>query len=94
MDTHQWGRFEVSDDGVLSDWQVELVAAQDEPMVDGVSHQVDAGPHHKSDDAEVNRRARRRPGTALNQLNGAMTRSIYDTDFILGYSITGPTSVP
>lgn len=74
-DTHQGGRFEVFDDGVLSDRQVELVATQEEPMVDGVSHQVDAGSHDKSDDAEVDRWARQRPGTALNQLNGAATHT-------------------
>lgn len=73
IDTYQWGRFEVFEDGVLSDWQVELVATEDETMVDGVSHQVDAGSHDKSDDAEVDRWARQRPGTALNQLNGTAT---------------------
>lgn len=50
---------------------MELVATQDEPVVDGVSHQVDAGSHDKSNDAEVDRRARQRPGTAFNQLKGA-----------------------
>lgn len=71
LDTNQWGRLEVSDDGVVSDWQVELVAAQDEAVVDGVAHQVDAGSHDERDDAEVDRRARQRPGAALNQLIGA-----------------------
>lgn len=28
-DTNQWGGLEVFDDGVVSDWQVQLVAAQD-----------------------------------------------------------------
>lgn len=70
IDTNQWGRFEVFNDGVLSDWQVELVATQDEPVVDGVSHQVDAGSHNKHDDAEVDCWARQCPGTALNQLIG------------------------
>lgn len=51
--TNQRSRFEIFDDGVLSDRQVQLVPTQDEPMVDGVSHQVDAGSHHKRDDAEV-----------------------------------------
>lgn len=37
-DTNQWGRLEVFDYGVVSDWQVQLVAAQDEPVVDGVAH--------------------------------------------------------
>lgn len=50
---------------------MQLVAAQDEPVVDGVAHQVDAGSHDESDDAEVDRRARKRPGAALNQLIGA-----------------------
>lgn len=71
LDTNQWGWLEVSDDGVVSDWQVELVAAQDEAVVDGVAHQVDAGSHDEGDDAEVDRRARQRPGAALNQLIGA-----------------------
>lgn len=73
IDTNQWGRFEVFNDGILSDWQVELVATQDESVVDGVSHQVDAGSHDKHDDAEVDRWARQRPGTAFNQLIGAAT---------------------
>lgn len=75
IDTNQRGRFEVFDDGVLSHWQVELVATQDEPVVDGVSHQVDAGSHNKRDDAEVDCCARHRPGTALNQLIGAATHT-------------------
>lgn len=54
---------------------MELVAAQDEPVVDGVSHQVDAGSHYKRDDAEVDCCARQRPGTALNQLIGAATHT-------------------
>lgn len=80
-DPYQWGRFKVFDYGVLSDWQVELVATQDEPVVDGVSYQVDAGSHDKSDDAEVDGWARQRPRTALNQLNGAATHthSVYIT---------------
>lgn len=69
--TNQWGRLEVSDDGVVSDWQVELVATQDEAVVDGVTHQVDAGSHDERDDAEVDRRTRQCPGAALNQLIGA-----------------------
>lgn len=43
---YQCSRFEVFDDGVLSDRQVELVATQQQTMVDGVAHQVDAGAHH------------------------------------------------
>lgn len=70
-DTNQWGRLEIFDDGVVSDWQVQLVAAQDKPVVDGVAHQVDAGSHDECDDAEVDCRARQRPGAALNQLIGA-----------------------
>lgn len=56
---------------------MELVATQNEPVVDGVSHQVDAGSHDESDDAEVDRWARERPGTTLNQLNGAATHILY-----------------
>ena len=47
---------------------MKLVATQDEAMVDGVSHQVDAGAHDKCDDAEVNCRSWERPGAALYQL--------------------------
>lgn len=47
---------------------MELVSAQEEPVVDGVSHQVDAGSHDKGDDAEVDGRAWQRPGAALDQL--------------------------
>lgn len=63
---------------------MELVTTQDKPVVDGVSHQVDAGSHDESDDAEVDRRARERPGTALNQLNGAATHTLctYHTDCV------------
>lgn len=46
-------------------------------MVDGVAHQVNAGSHDKRDDAEVDRRARQRPGTALNQLIGAACTHIW-----------------
>lgn len=46
-------------------------------MVDGVAHQVDAGSHDKRDDGEVDRRARQRPGTALNQLIGAAGAHIW-----------------
>lgn len=73
--SHQWGWFKVFDDGVFSDWQVQLVATQDEPVVDGVSHQVDAGSHDERDDAEVNSCARQHPGTALDELNGAETNT-------------------
>lgn len=73
-DTDQWGRLEVLDDGVVSDWQVQLVAAQDEAVVDGVAHQVDAGSHDECDDAEVDRWARQRPGATFNQLIGAASR--------------------
>lgn len=66
--TDQSCRLEVFDDGVLSDWQMELIPTQNEPVVDGVAHQVDAGSHDKSDDADVDRRARQRLRTALNQL--------------------------
>lgn len=66
--TDQRCRFEVFDDGVLPDWQMELIPTQNEPVVDGVSHQVDAGSHDKSDDAYVDRRARQRLWTAFNQL--------------------------
>lgn len=66
--TDQSSRLQVFDDGVLSDWQMELIATQNEPVVDGVAHQVDAGPHDKSDDADVDCRARQRLWTALNQL--------------------------
>lgn len=55
---------------------MELVAAQDEPVVDGVSHQVDAGSHNERDDAEVDRRARQCPVAALNQLIGATTHTL------------------
>lgn len=68
MESYQWIRFKVFNDGVISHRQVELVATQDEPVVNGVSHQVDTGSHDKNDDAEVNRWARQGPGTALNQL--------------------------
>lgn len=50
---------------------MQLVAAQDEPVVDGVSHQVDAGPHDKRDDAEVDGCVGNGPGSALDQLQGA-----------------------
>lgn len=66
--THQSRRLEVFDDRVLSDRQMKLIPAQNEPVVDGVAHQVDAGSHDKSDDADVDRRARQRLRTALNQL--------------------------
>lgn len=69
--SYQWSWFKVFNNGVFSHWQVELVATQDEPVVDGVSHQVDAGSHDKSDDAEVDRWARQCPGAALNQLKVA-----------------------
>lgn len=69
--TDQSRRLEVFDDGVLSDWQMELIPAENEPVVDGVAHQVDAGSHDKSDHADIDCRARQRLRTALNQL---MTR--------------------
>lgn len=52
---------------------MQLIATQDEPVVDGVSHQVDAGSHDERDDAEVHGCARQHSWTALNQLNGAET---------------------
>lgn len=70
-ESYQWIRFKVFDNGVFSHRQVELIATQDEPVVNGVSHQVDTGSHDKNDDAEVDGWARQRPGTALHQLKEA-----------------------
>lgn len=47
---------------------MELVAAVDQPVVDGVSHQVDAGAHNERDDAEVYSSAWQRGRTSLHQL--------------------------
>lgn len=54
---------------------MELVAAEDEAVVDGVPHQVDAGAHDEGDDAEVHSSARQRGRTSLHQLqHTAVTR--------------------
>lgn len=66
--SHQRGRIEVLHDGVVSDRQVELVAAEDQAVVDGVPHQVDAGTHDERDDAQVHSSAWQRGGTSLHQL--------------------------
>lgn len=77
--TDQSRRLEVFDDGVLSDWQMELIPTQNEPVVDGVTHQVDAGSHDKSDDADVDCWARQHLWTALNQLMTDMMHFLHDT---------------
>lgn len=48
---------------------MELVAAEDQSVIDGVPHQVDAGPHDEYDDAEVHHGARKGLGGALHQLH-------------------------
>ena len=48
---------------------MELIPTQEQPVVDGVPHKVDAGPHDECDDAEVDRRTRQHLRTALHQLN-------------------------
>lgn len=55
-------------DGVFSDAQVQLVSAEQEPVVDGLSHQVYAGTHHKRDDAQVDSGARQRIRASLYEL--------------------------
>lgn len=55
-------------DGVFSDAQVQLVSAEQEPVVDGLSHQVYAGTHHKRDDAQVDSGARQRLRASLYEL--------------------------
>ncbi len=55
-------------DGVFSDAQVPLVSAEQEPMVDGLSHQVYAGTHHKRDDAQIDSGARQRLRASLYEL--------------------------
>lgn len=47
---------------------MELIPTQDESVVDGVPHQVDAGSHDEGDDAEVDSCSRDGSGTPLNQL--------------------------
>lgn len=47
---------------------MELIPTQNETVVDGVAHQVDAGSHDKRNDADVDCRARQRLWTAFNQL--------------------------
>lgn len=65
---HQRGRIEVLHDGVVTDRQVKLVAAEDQAVVDGVSDQVDAGAHDERDDAQVHGGARQRRRTSFYQL--------------------------
>lgn len=45
---------------------MELVAAEDQAVVDGVPHQVDAGAHDERDDAQVHSSAWQRGGTSLH----------------------------
>lgn len=47
---------------------MELVTTQQQTMVDGVAHQVDAGAHHKGDDAQVHGRVGQGLGATLDQL--------------------------
>ncbi len=59
---------EVLHDGVFSDAQVQLVSTEQEPMGDGLSHQVYAGTHHKRDDAQIDSGARQRLRASLYEL--------------------------
>jgi hypothetical protein len=65
---HQCLWLEVLDDGVLPDGQVVLVATEDQAVVDGVTHQVDAGTHDEGDDADVDHGARQGAGGPLDEL--------------------------
>lgn len=66
--THQGGGAELLHDWVISDGQVQLVANQHEPSRDGVRHQVEAGSHGNSNNAQVYGEGGQRPGGALNHL--------------------------
>lgn len=65
---HQRLWLEILDDRVLSDRQVVLVAAEDQAVVYGVAHQVDAGAHDKGDDADVDHGAWQGAGGPLDEL--------------------------
>lgn len=73
---HQGLRPEVPDDGVLTDGQVVLVAAEEQAVVHGVAHQVDAGAHDQGGDADVDQGAGRGAGAPLHELRseGAQRR--------------------
>lgn len=59
---------QVPDDGVLPDGQVVLIPTEDEAVVDGVPHQVDAGAHDECDDADVHHGSWQRLWGALDEL--------------------------
>lgn len=45
-----------------------LVAAEEQAVVHGVAHQVDAGAHDEGDDADVDHGARQGAGRSLDEL--------------------------
>lgn len=65
---HQRLRLEILHDRVLADRQVVLVATEEQAVVHGVAHQVDAGAHDEGDDADVDHGARQGAGGPLDEL--------------------------
>lgn len=74
---HQRLWLEILDDGVLSDGQVVLVPTEEQAVVDGVTHQVDAGSHDEGDDTDVDYRPRQRAGGPLDELGFRMKSMAY-----------------
>ena len=68
VEAHQRLRLEILDDGVLTDRQVVLVAAEDQAVVYRVTHQVDAGAHDEGDDADIDHGARQGAWGPLDEL--------------------------
>lgn len=75
---HQCLRLEVLDDGILTDRQVVLVATEEQAVVHGVAHQVDAGTHDEGDDADIDHGAWQGAGGPLDELksDGGLTQPL------------------